>query len=257
MNDAEPSSAPNPPADLSSDMEEHRQALDHIEQTMDYGFTDRRLLLEALTHPSHRETADYHYERLEFLGDAVLGLIVGEHLFREFPGSDEGELTRVKSMVVSRAALAQVGRRLGIPDHVILGKGMLGQDSLPRSVVANSTEALIGAVYLDGGMEPARQFVLREMEPRIRRALQAGRSQNYKSLLQQLTQRQGSGTPTYQLLSVTGPDHEKTFEIAAVVENRRFPPSFGASKKIAEQKAAKTALRALESELDEEGATSS
>lgn len=220
-----------------------------IQERIGHVFRDPRLLREALTHPSLRETSEVDYERLEFLGDAVLGLIAAEHLYERFPRSDEGELTRIKSALVSRTAMARLGRRLGLGDVLLLGKGMQS-GRVPRSVTANATEAVIGAVFLDGGLEAARAFVLRHVREAIETVVKRQGRQNPKSLLQELTQRRALGLPAYRLLTVTGPEHGKLFEVCAVVGEREFTSCTGASKKLAEQRAARLALRTLEAELD-------
>ena len=228
--------------------DEYLPMIEEAEAILGHLFVRRALLVEALLHPSMREREDASYERLEFLGDAVLGLVVAEDLFHRFPDSDEGELTRVKSMVVSRAALAKMGRSLRIADLLILGKGMQHHEAIPRSVIANCTEALIGAVYVDAGLEAAREFVMSRLDDRIRQAVRRRDVVNHKSSLQQWAQKRGLGTPIYQVQDVRGPDHERTFQVFAVVDGREFLPSKGLSKKAAEQRAARTALRLLEAE---------
>lgn len=229
--------------------DEHHAVLEQTQQLLGHRFTQPELLLEALLHPSMREQEHASYERLEFLGDSVLGLIVADLLFHRFPDSAEGELTRIKSMVVSRAALAGLGRRLRLGEVLLLGKGMQGQE-LSRAVIANATEALIGALYEDGGFEAARRFVLEHLGPRVERSVARRDSVNHKSLLQEFTQQLGHGTPTYEVLAVHGPDHERSFDVRAVLERRTFPTARGNSKKAAEQRAARIALRILESESD-------
>jgi ribonuclease-3 len=230
--------------------EHHRPLLEAMQQTLGYRFKTGELLLKALIHPSMRDLTKFSYERLEFLGDAVLGLVVAEHLFQKYPGFDEGELTRIKSTVVSRTALARLGRKLSVADQLVLGKGMRSA-TLPRSVLANATEALLGALYLDGGLEETRRFILEHLSDLIVHAEEPRRSRNHKSMLQHLTQRQGRGTPTYRILSVSGPDHSRTFEVCALIGERSFPAASGPSKKIAEQRAARNALRVL-AEADEQ-----
>lgn len=222
-----------------------------MEERVGHAFADQELLREALTHPSMRDTAPLSYERMEFLGDAVLGLVTAQYLYQRFPESDEGELTRIKSAVVSRTSMAEIGKELEVDRHLILSKGMIQQGPLPSSVVANAMEALIAAVYLDGGMEPARRLILGQIASRIDRVVRRRRSHNYKSMLQQLTQRLDSTVPTYKVLSVSGPDHERQFTICACLGSREFPPASGSSKKVAEQRAARLALRILESEPNE------
>jgi ribonuclease-3 len=251
MTKPEPRSKPESPklrvhaAESGDDVE---KVFCSMEQLLGRPFRDRALLKTALTHPSMRDFAKVSYERLEFLGDAVLGLVIAEHVYHRFPDSDEGELTRIKSSVVSRAALAHLGKRLRIAEHLVMGKGMHNQGPVPRSVTANATEAMIGALYVDSGFDPAKEFVLRHLGDLIRRSSTKRPASNHKSLLQLHTQRLALGTPTYEVLAVSGPDHERTFEMRALLNARVFPSAIGANKKKAEQRAAKLALRILEAE---------
>lgn len=220
-----------------------------IEQALGHRFTDRQVLITALTHPSLIDVTKVSYERLEFLGDAVLGLVVAEHLYRLFPDADEGELTRIKSSVVSRTALGHLGKRLRLVEHLRMAKGMHQQGPIPRSVIANATEALIGALHCDAGLEKARKFVLEQLGALIRRSSTKRAASNHKSLLQLHTQQLGEGTPTYEVLTTHGPDHERIFEVRALLGTRAFPSARGNSKKQAEQRAAKNALRELKAEV--------
>lgn len=184
-------------------------------------------------------------ERLEFLGDAVLGQIICETLYQRYPDRLEGDLTKLKSYLVSREMCAQLVREAGFHRMMSIGKGMISVDQLPKSVLAGLFESLVGAIYLDGGAEAARSFVLRHMEPHIERTLQLGHQENYKSVLQQLAQQAGLGSPTYSVMAERGPDHEKNFEIRAQIGDRAFTSCWGMSKKAAEQGAALHALREL------------
>ena len=221
------------------------EAITRCEELLDHTFTDRSLLELALTHAS----VAGHYldsnERLEFLGDAVLGLVVCEELFRRYPTFDEGDLTRVKSVVVSRQACAQIASTMGLDDLLFLSKGMETDGVLPPSLVACALESLIGAVYIDGGFDVARRLVLRLVEPEIQRVAEGEHERNYKSMLQQHAQRRFGAAPNYEVLDEKGPDHSKAFEIAVLLDGRRFPSAWGLSKKEAEQKAAREALLAL------------
>jgi len=185
---------------------------------------------------------------MEFLGDAILNLCIGQALYERYPLWNEGELTQVKSAVVSTVSLARAGDNLGLRDVGRLGKGLPAHEPLPPSVYANLFEAVCAAVYLDGGLEAARAFVLRILGPEIRAIAENGREPNHKSSLQQLAQKREGVTPHYRLVSATGPDHGKTFEIVAVIGSRKFPTGFGRSKKEAEQSAARRALEVLEAE---------
>jgi ribonuclease-3 len=223
-------------------------ALEHCQAVLNYRFHDPTYLREALTHASganHRLSSN---ERLEFLGDAILGAIVCEVLFRKFPEYLEGELTRIKSVVVSRRTCAKISRRMGFDEFLVLGKGMGGQDETPSSVLADVFESLIGAIYLDGGMEAAKRFILSHIEAEIEATVEGHGGTNYKSSLQQVAQRQFGETPTYLLLDEKGPDHSKCFKISAQIGRQRYAPAWGRNKKDAEQRAAMNALSQLAGE---------
>ncbi len=219
--------------------------LDDCQSAIGYRFRDLGLLQEALTHASSADHRLVSNERLEFLGDAVLGAIVCEALFRRFPHLLEGELTRIKSVVVSRATCAGISRRLGIDGYLVMGKGMGPYQKTPPSVVADVFESLVGAIFLDGGMSAARCFVLTNLEEEIAAAADNQDGLNHKSSLQQIAQRDFGETPRYLLLDEKGPDHSKCFKISAQVGDRGYTPAWGSNKKEAEQRAAFNALREL------------
>ncbi|MFZ9882564.1 MAG: ribonuclease III [Phycisphaerales bacterium] len=216
--------------------------LDEVEQRVGYRFNDRTLLERALVHASIASTRVESNERLEFLGDAILGAVVCEHLYRRFPNELEGELTKIKSNAVSRKVCAERAGELGLAAAVQLGKGMGGREGLPQSLLAALVESVIGAIYLDGGIEPAREFILRMLGTRIEESARLGHQQNFKSVLQQALQKKEMGAPVYVILDEKGPDHAKCFEICVELGARRFKPCWGMSKKAAEQDAALEAL---------------
>lgn len=233
--------------------------LEECQETLGYRFRDRELLVVCLTHASTAPTRLHSNERLEFLGDSVLGTIVCDALFRQFPEADEGELTRIKSIVVSRATCAAMAERVDLERFVLVGKGLGGTGRIPSSILAGAFEGLIAAIYLDGGLVNVRRFLLPLVEPEIGRASASLHAQNYKSLLQHVAQKMLGATPTYRLLDSRGPDHSKCFQISAVIGGRVFPASWGASKKEAEQLAAHNALLELsetESDSSSKGTTS-
>ena len=215
------------------------------EGRMGYRFRDVTILEQALTHSSIKTTDNPSNERLEFLGDSVLGLIMTEFLYNYFSDKDEGELTQIKSVVVSTAVLAQESTRLGVCDFYNVGKGVTRRRKLPVSLQANVFEALVAAIYKDGGLEEARRFVLRNLYHHVLSVSQDQHEKNYKSLLQQWAQKELNLTPTYRVLSEKGPDHLKHFEVVAVIGRQKYQSGIGRSKKEAEQVAARETLKRL------------
>lgn len=216
--------------------------LDECQEVIGYQFRNPKHLLEALTHASSANHRLASNERLEFLGDAILGAVVCELLFRKYPDYQEGELTRIKSIVVSRRTCAKLSAELGIDEFLLMGKGMGSHDQTPPSVLADVFESLIGAIFLDGGMEAAQWFIVRHLEPEVEAAVEGQGGLNYKSNLQQIAQRDFGETPTYLLLDEKGPDHSKCFKITALIGRQRYAPAWGRNKKEAEQRAAMNAL---------------
>lgn len=215
---------------------------------------DVHLYRQALTHRSVlREQPERELtsnERLEFLGDAVLGLVVADHLFREFPDEDEGFLTKVRSKLVNnKQALARFARRIGLGEHLILSRNMHrsgGRDN--ASILADTLEAVIGAVYLDRGLSEARRFIEERILDELNLAEVADRKQNYKSILQEAVQARGWTHPEYRLVEKEGPSHRRTFTAEVLIEGEAFGTGSGPSKKKAEQEAAAEALERLRSE---------
>jgi ribonuclease-3 len=213
-------------------------------------FRERELLRTALTHSSAKSPGTPCNERLEFLGDSVLGLVIAEQLFRNHPLFSEGDLTQVKSVVVSSKTLAELGSDLGIERFIHLGKGIRRGPGVPQSLVAGVVESVIGAVFLDQGLEEARRLVLRWLAAPIDAVLDDRYRSNYKSILQNYTQRALGVTPTYRVVTERGPAHGKVFEVEAVVGRRAFSHGTGRSKKDAEQVAAEAALAVLLAEAE-------
>ena len=218
------------------------------EEKIQYAFVDRRHLAEALTHASIADHRLASNERLEFLGDAILGAVVCEELYREYPQLLEGDLTRIKSAVVSRQTCAKISKSLGLSEFLLLGKGMTTGAALPSSLLSDVYEAIVAAIFLDGGMEAAKTFVIRTMGDEIEHVASADNCVNFKSQLQQFAQRDLGGAPTYELLDEKGPDHSKCFKVAAKIQSRRFIGAWGRNKKEAEQRAACNALCELRGE---------
>lgn len=223
-----------------------QDALQLAQEAIGYTFKDPRLLVASLTHASIADSRVNSNERLEFLGDAILGMVVCNELYRLFPDYLEGELTKIKSAVVSRRTCAVISREIGLPKFLFLGKGMSGRAALPNSLAAAVYESLIAAIYLDSdSMEITCNFILKSASEHIRQAAESEHQRNFKSQLQQYAQKNLSATPIYDLLDEKGPDHSKCFEVSVVIRGKRYGSAWGPSKKEAEQKAAYLALREL------------
>lgn len=216
------------------------------EAALGYEFRDKNWLVKGLTHASIAQTRLQSNERMEFLGDAILGMVVCDRLFALFPEDEEGQMTQMKSDVVSRSACAQLTMTLGLDQFVLMGKGLHQSREIPLSVLAGVFESVVAAIYLDGGYEAAFQFISGKLEALIRHAGETAHIRNSKSRLQQLTQKVQGKTPTYELLDEAGPDHSKFFLVSAIVGETSYPSAWGANKKEAEQKAALNALCTLQ-----------
>ncbi len=219
--------------------------IDKAADVLGYRFKDPSLLEEALTHASVADDRLSSNERMEFLGDAILGFVVCEYLHNAYPDLLEGDLTKIKSAVVSRRVCAQISHANNMADLLSLGKGMSGRSGLPSSVAAAALESIIAAIYLDAGMNEARDFILRHTIPFIKEAADSAHQQNFKSVLQQHAQKHLPSNPVYVLLDEKGPDHSKCFEVCVEIEGRRCDSAWANSKKEAEQKAALNALHEL------------
>ena len=219
-----------------------KETLQQIEQTIGYEFSNKQLLAKAFTHSSAVDNRILSNERLEFLGDSVLAVVICQTLFERFPNYLEGDLTKIKSMIVSRGTCAKVSRHLGLQKYLKVGKGMVSSRALSGSLAAGVLETAIGAIYIDGGFEAAHNFILRVFGSLIDTADAQQAQGNFKSLLQQHAQEKFNVTPVYMLLDEKGPDHNKCFELGVVVDDKHFTSAWGTNKKEAEQKAAFNAL---------------
>jgi ribonuclease-3 len=228
-----------------------RDEFETLQAAVGYRFRDRGLLEHAMTHTSRaNEDASggvMDNESLEFLGDAVLGFVVADLLFREFPEHDEGEKSKMKAILVSTATLARVAERLGLGDHLLLGRGEEKTGGRRKqALLADGYEALIAALYLDGGVEEARAFIVRELGSFVEELRRHGVSaQDYKSALQELVQGRNRPLPEYRVVGAVGPDHQKRFDVEVLVAGEPLARATGPSKKEAEQEAARLALSRL------------
>jgi len=234
------------PQELTLDRE--ASILEECQKTLNYRFQQPELLRAALTHTSGADTRLSSNERLEFLGDSVLGLVACEQLYLRFPDYQEGDLTKVKSVVVSRRSCARFSRVLNLNDYLFIGKGMHSHHALPSSLMADVFESVVGAMYLDGGLDVVKRFILEFIGPEIELVAGGTHGCNFKSVLQQVVQREYGATPQYELLDEKGPDHSKCFKIAAVIGRNTHAGAWGRTKKEAEQRAAMNALAQINGE---------
>lgn len=223
--------------------------LDALEKILDVKFIDRGLLLSAITHRSylneHRDAQQDHNERLEFLGDAVLELVVTDFLFRQYQDKPEGELTAIRAALVNTASLCDASEKLGVNKFLLMSKGEAKDEGRARQyILANVFEAFIGAMYLDQGYEASKTFVATHLFPKTDEIVRKRLWQDAKSRFQELSQEYASVTPTYQLLGQEGPDHDRIFTIGVYLRHELVAEGKGRSKQEAEQEAAERAVTA-------------
>jgi ribonuclease-3 len=223
--------------------------LAELQQRLGYQFRDESLLRLALTHPSIAHEANVptqHNQRLEFLGDAVLGLVLSQDLYRKFPGADEGLLTKARAKLVNAGSLAGHGRMVGLGAHLVLSRGEENTGGRERpSALADAFESLMGAIFLDGGFEAAREFVLREFATDFDELTLSAGIENPKGELQEWLQAKSPVPPVYLLISAEGPDHDRNFICAVQHDGVELARGSGKSKKAAESDAALAALKIL------------
>ncbi len=216
------------------------------EQTLGYTFFAKQLIKNALTHSSSTSDKRLDNERLEFFGDAVLDLVVREYLYHNYPNHQEGDLTEAKSTVVCRASLARAGKKMDLKSFLFLGRGIGKKRAVPDSLLADAYEAIVAAIYLDGGYQPVKNFVLMTLRDEIPNAISHANATNFKSNLQKYLQQQKRPLPVYKTLGSSGPEHSRVFTVAAHIEDVEMGRGSGPSKKAAEQEAARAALQTLE-----------
>ncbi|HHO65822.1 MAG TPA: ribonuclease III [Epsilonproteobacteria bacterium] len=215
-----------------------------LEKRLNYTFKDKQLIIEALTHKSYKKP--YNNERLEFLGDAVLDLIVGEYLFMKFPNSNEGVLSKIRASLVNESGFTLLAKAINLGEYIYLSPAEENNNGRNKpSLLSNAFEAIIGAVYLEAGLEKAKEIAIALLEAEHPKIDLDTLSKDYKTALQELTQATHGVTPQYELLGSSGPDHKKEFEIAVKLNGDTIASAKGKSKKEAQQKAAQIALEAL------------
>ena len=215
-----------------------------LEDVLEYRFKDKKLLVEALTHKSFKQS--YDNERLEFLGDAVLDLIVGEYLFFKFKNSDEGKLSKIRASLVNEDGFDKLARSIDLGDYIYLSNAEENNGGRDKpSLLSNAFEAVIGAIYLEAGLQTVKEIAIKLLEKNYKDISLDSLFRDFKTTLQELTQARFGLTPEYKVIASRGPDHKKEFEIAVIIEEKEYARAVGKSKKIAQQEAAKQALEQL------------
>lgn len=229
--------------------EQHREpSFEKLQEALSYRFSDSSRLRRALTHTSSITPGTASRlesnERLEFLGDAVVNCLVTEHLYRTYPSRSEGQLSRIKSLIVSRKILGEIAATMALGDYLILGYSERKTGGRKRrSVLSNAFEAIVGAMYLDGGLEVCRSFLAQRLFCRIDEFLKDEQNVNYKSRILEMAQRDGFGAPSYTVVDTSGPDHAKQFRVRIDVGGVPMGEGVGSNKKIAQQRAAYIATK--------------
>jgi len=233
-----------------NDIERLIQNAQEIEVKLGYHFKDRRLLALAFIHRSYvneNRGVQEHNERLEFLGDSVLGLLIAEYLYKHLPTTPEGELSYLRSRLVEGSSCMRYVQKLDVEQHVLLGKGERMNDGRGRdSILADLFESIIGAIFLDGGIDAASAFLFKNFTYEIHEILKTPLS-NWKAILQDYCQKKHHITPLYEVVDQKGPDHSKLFTVAVLINNEQLGIGRGSSKKEAQQGAAEDALSRLPS----------
>ena len=221
--------------------------IETLEKKLGYEFKDKKLIIEALTHKSYKQP--YDNERLEFLGDAVLDLVVGEYLFRKFKNSDEGKLSKIRASLVNETGFDKLARALNLGDYILLSNAEDNNGGREKSsLLSNAFEAIMGAIYLEAGLKKVEEIAIRLIEANHREISLDSLFRDYKTTLQELTQARFGITPEYKVIASRGPDHKKEFEVAVFIEDKEYARAIGKSKKIAQQEAAKLAVDILKEE---------
>lgn len=218
-----------------------------LEKTLGYKFKNKKLVIEALTHKSYKQS--YDNERLEFLGDAVLDLVVGEYLFAKFTKFDEGKLSKIRASLVNENGFCKLAKYIGLGDYILLSNAEENNGGREKSsLLSNAFEAVMGAIYLEAGLEVVRDIVIDLILKNHKEISLDFLFKDYKTTLQELTQARFGITPEYRIIASRGPDHKKEFEVAVFIENKEYARAMGKSKKIAQQESAKLAIKLLEKE---------
>jgi len=222
--------------------------IDELEKDLDYHFEDPQLLIEALTHKSYKQP--YNNERLEFLGDAVLDLVVGEYLFTRFPKFDEGKLSKMRASLVNEEGFTKMAIHIHLGKHILLSNAEENNDGRNKpSLLSNAFEAVMGAVYMQAGLSHVESLMTRYLNEIYPVIDMLTLFKDFKTTLQEITQAEFGVTPDYRLVGTSGPDHKKEFEIAVYIQDKLYASAKGKSKKVAQQEAAFIALETLKKDL--------
>ncbi len=215
--------------------------IEQLEQDLGYTFKDKNLIIEALTHKSYKQP--YDNERLEFLGDAVLDLVVGEYLYFKFKNANEGTLSKIRASLVNEMGFDKLARHLKLGDYILLSAAEENNGGREKpSLLSNSFEAVMGAIYLESGLEKVKEIAIRLIEEVHKEISLDSLFRDFKTTFQELTQARYGVTPEYKVIASRGPDHKKEFEVAVLVDGKEYARATGKSKKVAQQEAAKIAL---------------
>ena len=221
-----------------------KKNIELLEKTLNYKFKTHKLIIEALTHKSHKQP--YDNERLEFLGDAVLDLVVGEYLFNKFPKSDEGMLSKIRASLVNESGFDKLARSINLGDYIHLSNAEENNGGREKSsLLSNAFEAIMGAIYLESGLDKVKEIAIDLIEKNHEEISLDSLFKDYKTTLQELTQARFGLTPEYKVVASRGPDHKKEFEIAVFIEDKEYAKAVGKSKKIAQQDAAQKTIEIL------------
>lgn len=222
------------------------EQIEEIEKILEITFKDKSLLLRAFIHRSYlnesQDLSQISNERLEFLGDSVLQFLSSEFLYKAFPDFTEGELTNLRAKIVNTQSLAEESSKLGFGEYLLISKGEKGSATESKHILANTFEAVLGALFLDRGIKACKEFLSRQLFPKANEIMELGILKDYKSLYQEYAQEKFEVTPSYKVLKETGPDHQKVFEVAVYIGNEQIATGNGTSKRSAQQEAAKNAL---------------
>ena len=221
--------------------------IDTLEKRLGYKFQDKNLIIEALTHKSYKQP--YDNERLEFLGDAVLDLVVGEYLYFKFDKSDEGKLSKIRASLVNETGFDKLARALNLGDYILLSNAEDNNGGREKSsLLSNAFEAIMGAIYLEAGLAKVQEISIKLIEENHEEISLDSLFRDFKTTLQELTQARFGITPEYKVLASRGPDHKKEFEVGVYIEDKEYARAIGKSKKIAQQEAAKLTVEMLKKE---------